>query len=117
MLLFHPGHDQPWADPGILIGKGGMHSPPPPDANTEGAKPGRWGGGDLGVLTRLFLYLFLCTGYLILIIYFIFYLLYNILYLLFSTFVYSLLINSMVLKKQYNNSVVLGKNTPVFECI
>ena len=46
----------------------------------------------------------------------IFYLLYYILYLLFSIFVYILLINSMVLKKQYNNSVVLGKNTPVFEC-
>ena len=46
----------------------------------------------------------------------IFYLLNYILYLLFSIFVYILLINSMVLKKQYNNSVVLGKNTPVFEC-
>ena len=44
----------------------------------------------------------------------IFYLLYYILYLLFSIFVYILLINSMVLKKQYNYSAVLGKNTPVF---
>ena len=44
----------------------------------------------------------------------IFYLLYYILYLLFSIFVYILLINSMVLKKQYNYSAVLGKNTSVF---
>ena len=54
VLLFHPGHDQPWAN----FGKGGMHRPPPP-MRTPKARSLE-GGGDLGVLTRLFIYLFLC---------------------------------------------------------
>ena len=82
VLLFHPGHDQPWAN----FGKGGMHRPPPPPMRTPKARSLEGGGGSWG--PHQIIYLFI-SMYLNLIIYYVFiyyYILFVILYFIFVIF-------------------------------
>ena len=84
VLLFHPGHDQPWADPGILEREACIGPPP----RCEPQRREAWkGGGGLGVLTRLFIYFYVFKlNYLLcfyLLLYFICYTIFYICYFLY----------------------------------